>query len=83
MKTPQTLISFAAVLILGIYLGSTFNQPVSAQALTVGNPQARYQMETWNAGTSARGCYVLDTYTGKIWSIEGTSQPKKLSDQLH
>src|SRR5436190_1954667 len=82
MKSPQNLASVAAVLFLGIYVGSIFNRPADAQSI-VGNPSARYQIQTWTVGTSLRGCYVLDTITGRTWYIEGSGQAAKVSGDLH
>jgi len=53
-------------------------------------PAQRYQVAAWaypaawsppNGGVSDRashGCYILDTASGQMWSIEGSGKPTKL-----
>lgn len=90
-QTQQTnIVRWATVLILltitVVGLAAALVSPMNAQTDKIpGQVNQHFQVSAWGfagAGTSGRGCYIIDTQTGDLWAVNGESAPKKVSGKL-
>jgi hypothetical protein len=63
----------------------------NAEAQVVSNEPAalRFQVSAWgfaaaseNMFKTERGCYIVDSATGELWSVTADGKPKKISGKL-
>lgn len=93
MTKTQSLISVAAVLAIGFFLGSSVGPNASAQVAPP-SPPARFQISAYaypgnqTNAAAKHGCYILDTVTGTLWHSgpdsghDSLNRPLKLIDKL-
>jgi hypothetical protein len=88
MNKKKSIIGFAAGLVLGLAVAilSFGDRTMRRLAAQTNEPASHYQVSSWaypatsnNAGVVNQhrfGAYIVDTRSGKVWSIDGNAAPQ-------